>query len=100
MFGLIKKLFIGLLIVLANGSNHKKCVLLSNQKYIIQPTRINLHTSEYSRECHYYTFAVTVDKWVESSNILNDWTNNLCLPNNTENLNVNVFNMVTGINLM
>ena len=98
MFGLIKKLFIGLLIGLANGSNHKKCVSLSNQKYIIQP--FNLHTSEYSQECHYYTFAVTVDKWVESCNILNDWINNLCLPNNTENLNVNVFNMVTGINLM
>ena len=98
MFGLIKKLFIGLLIGLANGSNHKKCVSLSNQKYIIQP--FNLHTSEYSQECHYYTFAVTVDKWVESCNILNDWINNLCLPNNTENLNVNVFNMVTRINLM
>ena len=97
MFGLIKKLFIRLLIGLANGSNHKKCVSLSNQKYIIQPTRINLHTSEYSQECHYYTFAVTVDKWVESCNILNDWIN---LPNNTENLNVNVFNMVTRINLM
>ena len=98
MFGLIKKLFIRLLIGLANGSNHKKCVSLSNQKYIIQP--FNLHTSEYSQECHYYTFAVTVDKWVESCNILNDWINNLCLPNNTENLNVNVFNMVTRINLM
>ena len=98
MFGLIKKLFIRLLIGLANGSNHKKCVSLSNQKYFIQP--FNLHTSEYSQECHYYTFAVTVDKWVESCNILNDWINNLCLPNNTENLNVNVFNMVTGINLM
>ena len=35
MFRLTKKL-IGLLTV--NGSNHTKCILLSNQKYMIQPT--------------------------------------------------------------
>ena len=32
MFGLIKKIFIGLLTGLVNGSNHTKCVSLSNQK--------------------------------------------------------------------
>ena len=37
MFGLIKKLFIGLLTGLVNGSNHRKCVLLSNQN-----ARLNL----------------------------------------------------------
>ena len=30
-FGLIKKIFIVLLIALLNGSNHRKCVLLSNK---------------------------------------------------------------------
>ena len=42
-FGLIKKIFIGLLILLVNGSNHRKCVSLNNQKCMIQPTLINLH---------------------------------------------------------
>ena len=32
MFCLIKKVFTGLLTGLVNGSNHTKCVLLSNQK--------------------------------------------------------------------
>ena len=32
MFGLIKKIFIGLLTGLVNGSTHTKCVSLSNQK--------------------------------------------------------------------
>ena len=32
MFGLIKKLFMGLLVKIVNASNHTKCVLLSNQK--------------------------------------------------------------------
>ena len=36
MFGLIKKIFIGLLTGLVNGSNHTKCVSLSNQKFMIQ----------------------------------------------------------------
>ena len=31
MFRLIKKIFIGLITGLVNGSNHAKCVLLSNQ---------------------------------------------------------------------
>ena len=43
MFGLIKKIFIGLLTGLFNGSNHAKYVLLSNQKGMIQPTLNNLH---------------------------------------------------------
>ena len=37
VFGLIKEIFIGLLIGLVNGSNHIKCVSLCNQKCMIQP---------------------------------------------------------------
>ena len=43
MFGLIKKIFIGLLTGLVNGSNHVKCVLLTNQICVIKPTIIYLH---------------------------------------------------------
>ena len=32
MFGLIRKIFVGLLTGLVNGSNHRACVSLSNQK--------------------------------------------------------------------
>ena len=50
MLGLIKKIFFGLLTGFVNGSNHKKCVLLSNQKFMTRPTLINLHRNEYSQE--------------------------------------------------
>ena len=40
MFGIIKKIFMGLLISIVNASNHTKCVSLSNQKCMIQPTLI------------------------------------------------------------
>ena len=52
MFGLIKKAFIGLLTGLVNGLNPRKCVSLSNQKCMIQPTLFNLHPNEYRQEFH------------------------------------------------
>ena len=98
MFGLIKKIFIGLLTGVANGSNHTKCVSLSNWKCMTQPTLINLHANEYSQEFHYYPFAVKLDRCVGSCNILNDLSNKVCVPNKTEDLNLSIFNMIAGIN--
>ena len=46
MFKLITKIFMGLLISIINASHHTKCILLSNQEYIIQPNLINLHPNE------------------------------------------------------
>ena len=42
MLGIIFKMFIVLLSSIVNTSNHTKCVFLSNQKRMIQPTLINL----------------------------------------------------------
>ena len=83
-FGLIKKIFIGLLNGLLNGSNHTKYVCLSTQKRVTQPTLINLHPNGYSQKIHYYPFAVKLDRRVESFNTLNDLSNKVCIPNKTE----------------
>ena len=72
MFWLIKKIFIGLLRSIVNASNHTKCILLSNQKCMIQPTLINLHPNEYSQEFHHHPFTVKWDRCVGSCNTLND----------------------------
>ena len=98
MFRLIKKIFIGLLTGIVNGYNHTKFVSLINQKCQIQPTLINLHPNEYSQEYNYYQFAVKLDICVGSCNTLNDLSNKICIPNKTEDLNLNVFSMITGIN--
>ena len=97
MFGLIKKIFIGLLTGLANGSNHTRCVSLSNQKCMTQPTLINLHFNEYSQEFQYYPFAVNLDRCIASCNTINDLSNKVCVPNKTEDLNLSMFIMITGI---
>ena len=69
-----------------------------NQKCEIRPAFINLHPNEYSQEFHYYPFAVKLDRCGGSCNTLNDLSNKGCVPNKTEDLNLNVFNMITGIN--
>ena len=105
MFGIIKQVFIELLSSIVNASNHTKCVyfiiliiLIINQKFKIQPTLVNLHPNEYSQEFHYYPFAVKLDRCVAGYNTLNDWSNKVCNPNKTEDLNLSIFNMITSIN--
>ena len=91
-------MFIVSLSSIVNGSNHTKCVSLSNQKCKIQPTIINLYHNEYSQEFHYYPFSTKLDRCVGSCNSLNDLSNKICIPNKTEDLNLSVFNVVTDIN--
>ena len=78
-------MFIVVLSNIANGSKHTKCMSLSNQKYMIQATLINLHPNEYSQEFYYYPFAVKL-------------SNKVCVPNKTEDLNLSVLIMISGIN--
>ena len=61
-FGLIKKMSIVILTGTVNASNHTKCISLSNQTYMTQPTLINLHPKEYSQQFPYYPFGVKLDK--------------------------------------
>ena len=72
--------------------------MLSNQKCIIQPNLINLHPNESSQDFHYYSFAVKLDRCVGSCNTINYLSNIVCFPNKTEDVNLSVFNMMTGIN--
>ena len=99
MFGLIKKMFIGLLTSIINGSNPTKCESLSNQKCMIQPTLINQHPNEYIQELHYYPFAVKLHRCVgRRVKTLNDLSNKICARNKIEGLKIHVFNMITGKN--
>ena len=101
MFGITKKMFLVLSSSIVNASIHTKCVSLSNQKCQIQPTLINLHPNEYRQKFHYYLLLVKLDKSFGSCNTLIDLSNEACIPNKTEYLNLSVFNIqvyITGIN--
>ena len=95
MFGLIKKIFTVVLFSIVNLSNHAKCVSLSNQKCMIQPNLFNLYPNEYSQEFHYYPFSVKLDRCVV---IILNLSSKVYILNKTEDLNLSVFNMITGIN--
>ena len=81
-----------------SASNHTNCVSLNNQKYMTQPTFINLHSYEYSQELCYYPFVVNLDRCDGRCNTLDDRSSRVYISNETENLNLNVFNMKTEIN--
>ena len=98
MFGLIKKIFIGLLTDIVSAWNQTKCVSLSNQKFMTQPTLINLNPNEYSQELLYYSFEVNLDRCIGSYNTLNDLSSKVCIPNKAEDINLIVFNMITWLN--
>ena len=95
MFGLIQKMFIGLLTSIVTACNHTKCKLLSYQKCMTQPTLLNFYPNEYSQELHCYPFVVNLDRY--GDNTLNGLSNKVCVPNKAEDLNIGVFNMITGI---
>ena len=90
ILGLIKKIFIRLLTGILSACNHTKCMLLSNQKCMIQPTLINLHPSECSQTFHCYPFTVKLDKCIESYNTLHVLSNKVFVPNKIEDLNLSV----------
>ena len=76
----------------------KNSVSLSNQKCDIRLIFINRHPYEYSREFHYHPYAAKFNRCVGNCNTLNELSNNVCVPNKKEYLNLSLFNMVTGIN--
>ena len=65
---------------------------------MIQPILINLHSNGHRQEFLYYPFGVKLDRCVGICNTLNDLSNKVCIPNKIEDLNLSVFNMITGIN--
>ena len=98
MFGLIKKIFLELITSQVNVYYHTKCIVLSIQKCMIQPTLINLHPTAYSQKSLYYPFPVELDRSVGSCNTLNGLFNKVYVPNKTEDLNLSMFNMIKGKN--
>ena len=100
MFGVIKKMSTALLSSTVNGSNHTKRMFVSNQKYMVEPTLINLHPNEYSQEFHYYSFAVKLDRSVGSCNTLNDLSNKVCVPNKTKDFNLCVLEHINKAYIM
>ena len=92
------KLIAETLINIVSASNHIKCVLLSNQKCMTQPTLINLYPNECNWKLCYYPFAFNLDRSAWSWNTLDYISNRVCVPHETEDVSLHDFNMTTGRN--
>ena len=63
-----------------------------------QPVVTNLHLNKYRQGLRYNTFPIDLDRSMGICNTLNHLSNRVCVTNKSENLNLNIFNMITGIN--
>ena len=76
------------------GSLTTKFVSLDNQWWRTRPTLIDVNP----HELYYYPFIVNIDRHDRSSNNNEDAFCRICVPSETENTNLKVFNMIKRIN--
>ena len=91
-------MFIGFLDAIVHASNHTKCISLNNQHCVTQSIFVYLHPNVCSQKLCYYPLPVKLHRCVGSCNTLNDLSNIVYVPNETEDLNLSVFNIITVIN--
>ena len=72
-------MFVILLASVVRAFNYTKCVSLSNQTCMTQPTLINLHLNEYSQELSYSPFVVNLDRCARCSNTLDELSSRTCV---------------------
>ena len=92
MFWLIKQVFIALLSF--SGWLETKFVSLNNEPCMNKPTLIVLNLIKLN--C--YTFMISLDKFNGSCNVLNGLSTKICVPNKTNERNVEIFNTISRIN--
>ena len=95
MFSFIKQVFIVLMSF--SGSLDSIVYAQNIYPYIIN-NLINLHPNEYVQRLIHYPFAVNLNICIEIFNTLNYFSNRVCVPNKTKNLNLELFDMTTGVN--
>ena len=72
--------------------------ILKNQECMTQPTLRKLYSNEYGQGLCCYPFTVNLNRCMKScSTLLMIYPTN-CVPEKTEDLNMNVFNRITGTN--
>ena len=88
----------GLIVSIVNGSNHAKCVSLSNQKYMTQPILINYIIMNIFKNFITICLQLNCIDLLEVVVLLMTYLIKYVFSNETRNLNLSVFNMITGIN--
>ena len=72
-------------------SDWTKCLFLNDEPCMVRPTLIDLN----SVELKYYAFMISLNKCIGSCNVLSP---KICVPEETQDINVKAFNMITNLN--
>ena len=96
MFGLINRVFIVLLGF--SGSLATKRISLNNEPYLARSISIDLNLDYLSQGLCHYSFMISLGRCGGSCNTFGDLSCRTCVPNETEGVNLNVFNTITRIN--
>ena len=75
-------------------SDHAKFISVNKELCFARPNLIDLNPNQ----LHYYQFMVNLDRCFGSCITFNNPSGRICIPNKTENKNLNVFNMITRTN--
>ena len=106
MLGFNKKMFLGLSIACTIfsgrfwGSLPSKSerpitfICLNNRSCQARPTLADIK----SNETFYYPFTISVNKCARRRNTINDPYAQVCVPSKVKNMNVKVFNLMSGVN--
>ena len=87
-----EKIFIGLLSF--SGSLATKCMSLNNGQFKTRAFLVDLNPIELK----YYPFIIPLDKCNANCNTLGEISGRICTPNKTEDVNLNVFNLIIRTN--
>ena len=71
-----------------------KLVSLNNHPYQVTPLLVNIN----SDKTLFYWFTISVNKCGGSCNTIHDPYSRVCIPNKVKNMNLKVFNLVSGVN--
>ena len=93
MFRLIKRCFLACLAFLPSV-NSLNCFSISNQKCKTRPQIVNVNEDD----PEFFPFSIKTSKCSGSCNNINNPLTTLCVPDVVKNLNVKVFNLVSGTN--
>ena len=74
--------------------NSLRCISMNNQEYKVRPQIVNVNGGDPV----FFPFSIKTSKCSGSCNNINNPLAKLCVPDVVKNLNVKVFNLVSGTN--
>ena len=78
----------------SNSERSIKCISLNNQQSQARLTLVHINCDE----TFYHPFYVTVNKYGETCNTIDDPYAQFCVPNKFQNMNAKVFDLISGVN--